>query len=346
MTTSSVDKLKTWFLQNKRTFPWRESPTPYAVWVSEVMLQQTRASVVVSYFNKWMDRFPDLSSLSSASLDDIFKVWEGLGYYSRARNLQKGAIQIKSLGGKVPSSLEGLLDISGIGPYTAGAILSFAFHQKAVAIDGNVERVVSRYRSIEGDLKTGKSKKILKEQTLELLPENEPWVIMEGLIELGATYCLPKNPQCQKCPLNDTCIAHLEGTVDLIPFKKKREETIFLDMQVLILFFGEEVLIQKKEEGKVLGGLVEFPSLPYSSGSDIEDEVQKLLGLDSVFQEDLPLQNQSFTKYRLELYPSILQVREKKEVPGFTWHLFDDLETNLTFSSGHKRILKLLQSLV
>lgn len=338
----TAESLKAWFIENKRSFPWRESPTPYAVWVSEVMLQQTRASVVVSYFNQWMKRFPTLSSLASASLDDVFKVWEGLGYYSRARNLHKGAIQIEQNGGELPFTLEGLLEISGIGPYTAGAILSFALHQKAPAIDGNVERVISRYRGIEGDLKKEPSKTRLKEETFALLPDDEPWIAMEALIELGATHCLP-NPTCNKCPLSETCFAYRNQATDLLPFKKKRQETIFLEKQVVILLDSEgNVLVQKKEEGKVLGGLAEFPSFPCLPDQDVEEEVKKLLGVEAVFQEDLKQENQSFTKYKVDLYPSILQVLQKMEVPGFFWYSLEDLAKDLTFSSGHKRILKQL----
>ncbi len=345
MTASSIENLKIWFEQNKRVFPWRESPTPYAVWVSEVMLQQTRASVVVSYFNKWMKRFPTVTSLAAASAEDVLKMWEGLGYYSRARNLQKGAVEIELMGGQIPSSLGELLQISGIGPYTAGAILNFAFHQKALAIDGNVERVVSRYRGIEGNLKAGIAKKILEEEVLFLLPEEKPWVIMEGLIELGATFCLP-TPKCEECPLKKNCVANLQGKTKEIPFKKKRKETIFLEKQVAVLFYGASVLIEKKEEGKLLGGLVEFPSFPYKPYENIEKEVLKFLGIESVFQEELPAQSQSFTRYRLELYPTILQVSQKIEVPGFFWKSLAELEQSLTFSSGHKRILRLITDLI
>jgi A/G-specific adenine glycosylase len=338
----TTEALKTWFLENKRSFPWRDTPTPYAVWVSEVMLQQTRASVVVSYFGKWMKCFPTLSSLAKAPIEDVFKVWEGLGYYSRARNLHKGAIQIEQKGGELPSTLNELLEISGIGPYTAGAILSFAFHQKAAAIDGNVERVISRYIGIEGDLKKEPSKTRLKEETFALLPNKEPWVIMEALIELGATHCLP-NPTCSKCPLNKTCFAYRNQATDFIPFKKKRQETIFLEKQVVILLDDVgNVLVQKKEEGKVLGGLTEFPSFPYLSDQDVEEEVKRLLGVEAILQEELEQESQSFTRYKLELYPSILQVAQKVEVTGFFWYSLEDLEKDLTFSSGHRRILKQL----
>jgi A/G-specific adenine glycosylase len=242
-------------------------------------------------------------------------------------------------GGELPPSLEKLRAISGIGPYTAGAILSFAFHQKAAAIDGNVERVISRYRGIEGDLKTSKQKKILEQETLSFLPEEEPWVIMEALIELGAVICKPV-PQCFSCPLREGCSAFLQNKIDQIPYKQKRQETIFLEKQVALLLYQSDVLVEKKEEGKVLGGLCEFPSFPYQAQQDIEEEVLKRWGIRAVFLEELPSQNQSFTRYKIDLYPVLLEVNEKKEVPGFFWCPLEALSRDFPFSSGHKRILQ------
>lgn len=339
MTDCCIEDLKKWFVQSKREFPWRISPSPYAVWISEVMLQQTRAAVVVPYFERWMQKFPTISALAEAPLEEAVKVWEGLGYYSRVRNLHKGAVEISKKGGGLPDSREGLLEISGIGPYTAGAILSFAFHKKAVAIDGNVERVVSRYKAIEGDLKKAAAKRRLEEECLSLLPEKEPWIVMEALIELGATFCLPR-PSCDKCPLQKNCAASLQGATERIPFKQKRAETVFLEKHVAVLVCGEEALIQKKEEGGLLGGLAEFPSLPAESGKDLEEWIGSSLGLEALFKEELSLQKHTFTKYHVELQPSLFQVLQKKEIVGCAWRHLDDLEKNVTFSSGHKKILQ------
>jgi A/G-specific adenine glycosylase len=342
MTCSEIKALQEWFLKQKRSFPWRESVTPYAVWVSEVMLQQTRASVVVEYFHRWMKKFPSLEDLAKAPLEEIFKVWEGLGYYSRARNLKEGALQILKEGKGFPSTHEELLKIKGIGPYTAGAILSFAFHQKAAAVDGNVIRVISRYQGIRGDISSSKVKKTLEHSTLSLLPEEEPWVVMEAFIELGATVCLPRNPDCSNCPLKKSCRANLCDLVEEIPAKKKRKETIYLHRQVVLLLCGEEVLVQIGEEGKVLGGLAEFPSFSYSAFSDLEEQIEQRYQITAYLQEELPLQKQSFTRYQVELYPVVFEVKEKKEVEGYFWHSLDTLERKLTFSSGHKRILQSL----
>ncbi len=322
-----MQKLIDWFVAEKRDFPWRENPAPYGVWISEVMLQQTRASVVVGYYTRWMAKFPTIQSLAEAPIEEVLKVWEGLGYYSRARNLHAAA---KSLPlGELPSTYDELIKIKGIGSYTAGAILSFAFHQKAAAVDGNVSRVVSRYFGIEDDLTTAKNKAILSEKTLSLLPDSKPWVGMEALIELGATFCV-RSPHCQKCPLASNCHAYLENKTALIPYKKNRKKTIHLAKQVCLILFGDEILLEVKKEGTLLGGLAQFPSFPYLDTLD--------LGFQLDWQEDLPKEKQSFTVYQEELYPSIYTTAEKKEVFPFKWYKINELD-GMVFSSGHKRIL-------
>jgi len=175
-----IQALKRWFLEVQRDFPWREDPSPYRVWVSEVMLQQTRAEVVVPYFERWMARFPTVEVLAEAPLDEVIKLWEGLGYYSRARNLHQGAQQIvRDYGGKLPNSADKLKKIKGIGPYTVGAILSFAFHQKVPAVDGNVLRVMSRYQRIEEDIAKQKTVKMIGQRVAEILPEKEPRIVID-----------------------------------------------------------------------------------------------------------------------------------------------------------------------
>lgn len=334
MTLTPQNCLQNWFLEKKRSFPWRENPTPYAVWISEVMLQQTRASVVVDYFLRWMKQFPTLSSVADAPLENLIKAWEGLGYYSRVRNIKKGALFLASQGGTIPSSIEELKEIPGIGPYTAGAIASFAFHQKAAAVDGNVTRVISRYYGLENEV----SRPLLEEKTLEFLSEDTPWIQMEALIELGATLC-SKTPSCSSCPLRTSCQAHKMDKTALIPPPKKRPSTIYQHKQVAIILWEEEVVVEKREEGKVLGGLMEFPSFDYSPDKMLESKILERFSLETEWVEDLPPQKQTFTKYQVELSPSVFRALIKKE--GLDWKPKETL-LNYSFSSGHKRILKQL----
>ena len=245
-----MQELKDWFLENQREFPWRENRTPYRVWVSEVMLQQTRASVVVPYFSRWMEKYPTIAHLAGADIDDVIKSWEGLGYYSRARNLQAGAKQVMELyHGELPSNLVDLLKIKGLGHYTAGAILSFAFGQKAPALDGNVMRVLARYLGFEKDVI--RYQRELRERLIDLLPERDAPIVMEGLIELGATIC-NKPPSCTQCPLRAGCKALAQDQTDLLPIKPKPKEVIELQRYVYCIISNGKVLVKKGKRGSIM----------------------------------------------------------------------------------------------
>lgn len=322
--------LKEWFLQNKRSFPWRENPSPYAVWISEIMLQQTRASVVVEYFNRWMSLFPTIEALAKAPLADVLKAWEGLGYYNRARNIKASAEMLAAKGGTLPNTWEELLEIKGIGSYTAGAILSFAFHKKAPAVDGNVKRVVSRLFG-EEDPKT------LERNTLSLLPDEEPWITMEALIELGATLC-QKKPSCQRCPLQKSCFAFQQGKTEEIPKKKSAPQTIYQEKEVAIIVSQKLVLVEIMQEGKVLGGLAQFPAFLRSPSLSLEEQIAGRFSLIPIWEEDLPSTKQTFTNHIEELYPFVFSTQAPVPCSGFSWVSEQDLPS-LCFSSGHKRIL-------
>ncbi len=321
-----MKKLKEWFLENKRDLPWREEKTPYRVWISEVMLQQTQVAVVIPYFHRWMKKFPTLEALGRASIEEVIKAWEGLGYYSRARNLHKAAQEILiQHEGEIPSDSERLSALPGFGPYTVGAVLRFAFHQRAPAVDGNVIRVLSRYFASLKDTTQRKHYESLAEM---VLPREESWVVMEALIELGATVC-QKKARCLECPLKTDCRAFLEGKADELPVKKKGPETIYLEWQVAIIVCGEEVLVRQEKEAKVMEGLYEFPY------GEIELKLQKI--------KTLPLVKHGFTRYNVTLYPSIYHAEAKQQVLGCEWKKWSDLES-LPFSSGHRRILEILKN--
>ncbi len=256
---SVIAILETWFLENKRSFPWRENKNPYRVWISEVMLQQTRASVVVPYFERWMQLFPNVKALYNASLDQVIKAWEGLGYYSRARNLHAAATEIvERFSGDIPSSYEELMSIRGFGPYTAGAVLNFGFHKKAIAIDGNVLRVISRYFLIEERVDRTSARRLIEDKVDSLLNGDRPWIVAEALIELGATVCLPK-PRCEMCPLQESCLARKMNKAELLPLKKIKEKTVQLFRFVMIFEHEGHVLVKKRDRNEVMADLYEFP---------------------------------------------------------------------------------------
>lgn len=332
-----MKELHDWFLENRREFPWRVDPTPYKVWISEVMLQQTRASVVIPYFEKWMRLFPDVASLAEAPLEKVIKTWEGLGYYSRARNLHQGAKEIlERFGGEIPSRKEELETIRGLGPYTVGAILSFGFKKRAAAVDGNVTRVLARFFSIEENVCKQAVKRKIFEGAESVLDQEAPWVTAEALIELGATICTPK-PRCEICPLEKRCLG--KERAELLPIKNEEKKTTLLKRIVIWLEAGGKVLVKKGEKGKVMADLYEFP---YFEVEEIwpEKKVREAFGMEVKRIEKLPRVAHTFTRYKAELYPFRLYAEREKKVDGYEWVERERLR-ELPFSSGHRRILEL-----
>ncbi|NDE82649.1 MAG: A/G-specific adenine glycosylase [Chlamydiia bacterium] len=341
MPTEDVQKLLQWFERSKRALPWRDNPSPYRVWISEVMLQQTRACVVIEYFEKWMERYPSIEDLAKAPLDELIKLWEGLGYYNRVRNIHKAALYfIQHHGGEIPCDKESLLKVPGLGSYTVGAILSFAFQQKQPAVDGNVSRVMSRYQAFTDETSSSRARKKLEALTSDFLPEHQPHIIMEALIELGATIC-GKTPQCLRCPLQLGCKAHWLGIADSLPKTKKRRPITYLYKEVIVLRSGNEFLVSKQPLGKVLGGLYEFLSFDKEDGLDVNLLLKNKFDLDAYLIQELGVTDYTYTHHAVELFPSIWETLCKKSIPGYEWRGSEELFT-LPFTSGHKRILSSL----
>jgi A/G-specific adenine glycosylase len=212
--------LLNWYDIHKRTLPWRDNQDPYAIWISEIMLQQTRVETVLSYFPRFMARFPKVKDLADAPEQDLLKAWEGLGYYSRARNLQKAAKQIMAeYNGHLPATTEELLSLCGIGPYTAGAIASIAFSVKTPAVDGNVMRVISRIKGIREDIAIPSVLHQICEEAAALVPSDRPGDFNQAMMDLGATICIPGTPACEKCPLPACCDAYKACDAELLPIK-------------------------------------------------------------------------------------------------------------------------------
>ncbi len=265
-----------WYDRSRRILPWRECPTPYRVWVSEIMLQQTRVEAVKPYFERFMKELPDIKALAEAEEETLLKLWEGLGYYNRARNLQKAAIQIQmSFGGRMPDTYEKLLTLSGIGSYTAGAIASIAFQRPVPAVDGNVLRVVARLNQDGRCIDDPKVKTSVEQALKDIMPEDRPGDFNQAMMEIGACICLPNGaPLCGDCPLADMCGSRRAGTQQDYPKKQPKKPRQVENKTILIVRDGDKAAIRKRPGRGLLAGMYEFPSM---EGFCTAEEVNRYL---------------------------------------------------------------------
>ncbi len=253
-----VSPLLGWYDVSKREMAWRSEVSPYRTWVSEIMLQQTRVEAVRSYFDRWMRALPDIQSLAAADEEELYKLWEGLGYYSRVRNLQKAArIVCSDYGGFLPNDKKTLLSLPGIGEYTAGAILSIAFERRAAAVDGNVIRVFARLLNIDQIISDDKSKRALGAAIEEIMPVDRTADFTQALMELGALICLPGSPNCECCPLQQMCAGRAAGRAASLPTLPPKPEKLRQEMTVCVLKSGEDVFLRKRGDTGLLAGLWE-----------------------------------------------------------------------------------------
>ncbi|MBQ8093726.1 MAG: A/G-specific adenine glycosylase [Clostridia bacterium] len=250
-----------WYDKGHRDFPRRKTRDPYRIWVSEIMLQQTRAETVISYYNRFMELFPDIYHLADAEEQTLLKAWEGLGYYSRARNLQKCArLVCEKYEGHMPDTYDELLKLPGIGPYTAGAVASIAFGQRCAAVDGNVLRVMARVCQVDRDIRHMDTQQQIRLLTEAVLPDTDCDRFSNAMMELGACVCTPKKPRCSVCPVVHLCGAYREKLQDQLPVRSKDKEKKQEYREILLLYLDDTVLVMRQGEG-LLEGLYTFPNL-------------------------------------------------------------------------------------
>ncbi|PID82530.1 MAG: A/G-specific adenine glycosylase [Clostridiales bacterium] len=249
--------------KQSRSLPWRDNPTPYYVWVSEIMLQQTRVKTVIDYFNRFIAAFPTIADLAEANEDILLKQWEGLGYYSRARNLQKAAkIIVEKWEGCLPQEKDDLITLPGIGDYTAGAISSIAYGKDEVAVDGNFIRVASRLLAFNGNVWNAEGKHLISDFWKSVLPKNQASAFNQGVMDIGATICLPNGePHCKCCPISKYCQSFQQGNPLHYPVKKRKKKRTIQKKTVLLLYWNNQVMIRKRPKKGLLGGLLEFPMI-------------------------------------------------------------------------------------
>ena len=266
-----VEPLQNWFANNARVLPWRETPTAYKVWVSEIMLQQTRVEAVKPYFDRFICELPDVKALAECPEDKLLKLWEGLGYYNRVRNMKIAAQQVmEDYNGVIPSDYEELRKLKGIGSYTAGAIASIAYGKAVPAVDGNVLRVITRVTADDSDIMKESTKKCIEQRLFDIMNDVQdekidaiPSIFNQALMELGATVCVPNGaPHCDKCPWNGLCEAKRQNRIDEIPVKTKAKQRKIEKKTVLIIKDGEQLALHKRPAKGLLAGLYELPNIP------------------------------------------------------------------------------------
>ncbi len=307
--------LLSWYESHARILPWREEPEAYRVWISEIMLQQTRVEAVKPYFQRFMDALPDVKALSEVSEERLLKLWEGLGYYNRARNLKKAAqIIMEEYDGKVPSSPEELLKLPGIGSYTAGAISSIAYGVPAPAVDGNVLRVLSRLVASTDDILRQSTKTRMEKELRQILPEDRVSAFNQGLIEIGAIVCVPNGaPHCGDCPLRSLCLTSRQGLWEQIPVKTPKKPRKIEERTILIVEEDGCVAIQKRPDKGLLASLYEFPSFPGRlSARETEETLNGLLGTEGAEAEPMGEAKHIFSHVEWHMTGYRIRLKETK----------------------------------
>lgn len=320
----------TWYHKEKRNLPWRATNDPYAIWISEIMLQQTRVETVIGYFYRFMEQFPTTQDLAAAEEQKLLKVWEGLGYYSRARNLKAAAQQIVAeFDGEMPQSIEEIRSLKGIGPYTAGAIGSIAFGLPEPAIDGNVMRVVSRLFCIEADIAKASSRRPFDEAMRTIISPDEPGEFNQALMDLGSRICTPTTPKCEECPISQYCLAYAENRQTDFPVKSKKAKP--KDVYYIagaIEDQGSFLLVQRPETG-LLASMWHFPLVEVTK--EQYEALQRTWAKEEQLQLDLIAEDDA-----LEIFPDLPVVWQKRHFGEIT-HIFSHLKWHVLLFYGRKR---------
>jgi A/G-specific adenine glycosylase len=335
-------QLLRWFKKNGRDLPWRKTRDPYAIWVSEIMLQQTQVDTVIPYYQKFLKSFPIVHHLAKANLSKILKVWEGLGYYSRARNLHRASkIIVNHFQGKIPNNLRDLPSLPGIGRSTAGAILSFAYNKEAPILDGNVKRVLSRLFAISGS--KAKTERLLWGISEFLIPKGRSNPFNQALMDLGSMLCTPKDPQCPHCPLQNFCKGKASGDPERYPTKGPKKRIPHINAISAVIQRNDKVLLNRRPLKGLLGGLWEFPNWPTEGKKDLErylkKKVKREIGITVKSKGPIGPFKQTFSHFKLTLHVYHCQAIDRKK--GGRWVSFRELSF-FPMPKLHRRIAQTL----
>ncbi len=329
--------LLVWYDKGRRILPWREDPTPYHVWLSEIMLQQTRVEAVKPYYDRFLQALPDIESLAAVEEEKLLKLWEGLGYYNRARNLKKAAqVLVSEYGGQMPDDYEKIVSLPGIGSYTAGAVSSIAFGRARPAVDGNVLRILSRLRADDRDILNTNVKKSVEEELADVIPADRPGDFNQALMELGAMVCIPNGaPKCDICPWKELCRARAEGRTGELPQKAKKKPRSIEEKTILVVQDAERIALHKRPEKGLLAGMYEFPSMEGHCGEERVLAYLRELGLSPLRIRELPPAKHVFTHKEWHMTGFLVRVdelagrKDSQERPE--WIFVDPRETRTNY---------------
>lgn len=350
-----AEALIDWFKKTERNLPWRLSYDPYQVWISEIMLQQTQMDRGVAYFNRWIGRFPDVSSVATCSEQEILKYWEGLGYYARARNLHKAAqIMVTDFGGKVPCDYATLLSLPGIGPYTAAAVSSIAGNFDIPVIDANVCRVYSRLLNIDTPIKSVQAQKQIQGYAARVLPHGRARKYNQAVMDLGGLICTPKKPKCSLCPIRTECKAHKVGTVAERPVTGRKSRTVRLQKISALIVKDKKIFIQQRGSDQVWGGLWEFPGGEIKESLvdlPVDEMVSEIVfndcGLSVKMMRHLVKVQHQYTHHKISLLSYLCRPTDNKQAPilkdstHFKWVGCNELK-EYAFPAGPRKVVDFL----
>jgi A/G-specific adenine glycosylase len=347
-----AQRLLAWFATEARDLPWRRNRNPYRVWLAEAMLQQTQVDTVAPYYERFLARFPTVAALAEASLEEVLKLWEGLGYYARARNLYAAAKQVVTEhSGQVPNTFEALLALPGVGRYTAGAVASIAFGQDVPAVDGNVRRVLARVFAVREDVGRSAAQRELEALAEKLLPPGQAGAFNEALMELGAVVCTPRAPKCDRCPLRKPCQAYATGEQEALPAKRLRKRTPHYDVAAAVTIAKDgRVLVAQRNARDFLGGLWEFPGGKCEDGETLSEclsrEMREELDVEVEVDEKLTVVKHAYTHFRITLHAFRCRVVSGKprclDCAAFRWVSPAELDA-LPMSVADRKIAQVLQ---
>lgn len=336
-TNNFAEKLAVWYHKHKRDLPWRNTQDPYLIWMSEIILQQTRVKQGLPYFEKFAENYPTVFDLAKAHEEEVLRLWQGLGYYSRARNMHATAQHIvNQLNGQFPNTFKELLKLKGVGNYTAAAIASFAFKEKVASVDGNVYRVLSRVFGIDADISDGKGRKVFEETANELIPESFPDIFNQALMEFGATHCTPKSPNCLHCPFSQECEARLTGKQSELPVKTKKVKVKKRFFHYLVFEHDGQWLVKQRKQKDIWSGLFDFYLIEknkFYTFELLQDSIQDVLASEGINGKD-------FVTNTSKTYTHIL-THQKLEICFYRLifkeeHFLEKLKNSLSMSAVDK----------